>query len=801
MLTILLLLAMVATVATPAAAQQGWTGTVANLDAILPGNAIGFGAIDSDAAGNVRAIWNERAEDGIHTVIQTTLRSRETGIWSDPVEAFRTSATPGVVCTQLLVDDGGNAAASCHVDSAEGELVTLLVLRYSVSTDSWAVQEMESAIGLLQPHLAMDDAGNTYAVWRSATGALRLRRHTASTDTWSSIIDLPFAGSLPRMVADAAGNLFVTWRTSTEAHAIKAAHYDVATSRWSDVATMPVPPHSLGALDLAIDPTGHVMVVWGQWTSVGTHSAIRASRYAPSTGWGPVIDVASRPGEFAEPRVVTDDAGNALVAWLAWYGPARSRIEAATYAGAAGTWSPVTSLSPFSSAVTWPVVTDDDAGNATIAWLQSEGPLSVARSVRYTTAAAAFGPTVDIAPAVPYLPLVWMTSDRSGAATVMWQGRTLRHVAVETTRWEPTPPPPAILWAAVVPGALRAHLRPLEQTEPDFFATNYEYSINDGATWIPRQPASTASPFDFVGLPGGTTVLRLRAVNRAGAGPVSEPYPVTLSAAPDPPAHLSVTAIVGELVTVAWDAPTGGVPPQGYVLEGGGAPGEVLATLPTGSIAPRFTLRAPTGVFYIRLRAFSGAVWSEPSNEVPIYVNVALPPSAPTNLLGLVNGSTIALSWMNTLSGGAPTSMRLSVSGSWTGTLSLPFGETFSFTDVPAGHYAMSVSGVNAAGVSAASNTVTLTIPGACSGAPATPRNFVAAASGRTVYLAWNPPMSGPAVRDYNIRITGSYIGTLSTPVRTLSGAVAPGTYSVSVEASNSCGVSDPTPVRTITIF
>jgi predicted phage tail protein len=237
------------------------------------------------------------------------------------------------------------------------------------------------------------------------------------------------------------------------------------------------------------------------------------------------------------------------------------------------------------------------------------------------------------------------------------------------------------------------------------------------------------------------------------------------------------------------------------MLEGGNHPGEVLATLPTGSTAPTLTFTSPAGVFYLRVRAFSGASWSAPSNEVRLHVNVPVPPSAPANLLGLVDGSTIALSWINTMEGGAPTSVRLNVSGSWSGTLPLLLGEAFRLTNVPAGSYTISVSAVNAAGESPPSNAVALTFPGACSGVPATPRNFVAVASGRTIHLAWDPPVSGAAITDYSVLVTGSYIGTLTTSARTLSGAVAPGTYSVSVIATNPCGASAPTAARTLAIY
>ena len=118
-------------------------------------------------------------------------------------------------------------------------------------------------------------------------------------------------------------------------------------------------------------------------------------------------------------------------------------------------------------------------------------------------------------------------------------------------------------------------------------------------------------------------------------------------------------------------SPSDGITPTGYVLEGGVSPGQVLASIPTGSTETTFTFSAPTGAFYIRLHSVAGATRSEASNEIRIVVNLE-PPSAPANLLALVNGSSVALAWMNTTIGGAPTRLIVEVTGSLTTALSLP---------------------------------------------------------------------------------------------------------------------------------
>ncbi len=57
--------------------------------------------------------------------------------------------------------------------------------------------------------------------------------------------------------------------------------------------------------------------------------------------------------------------------------------------------------------------------------------------------------------------------------------------------------------------------------------TNYAYSIDDGQTWIARNPAAVTSPITIPNLTNGSSYnVRLRAINPFGAGPASLPITV-----------------------------------------------------------------------------------------------------------------------------------------------------------------------------------------------------------------------------------------------------------------------------------
>lgn len=299
----------------------------------------------------------------------------------------------------------------------------------------------------------------------------------------------------------------------------------------------------------------------------------------------------------------------------------------------------------------------------------------------------------------------------------------------------------------------------------------------------------------------GQDSFTYRATNSGGASNVST-VTLTVSAAttPQPPSHVRVRRVVGNTVTLQITPPTHGPQPRQYVIEGGVGPGQVQASLPTGTANPVFTFTAPTGAFFARVHSITDNGRSGPSAEFPLFVNVRRPPSAPESPLALANGNTIALAWKNTFEGGAPTAVMLDVTGTLNATLSLGLTEAFQFAGVPNGTYTLRLRAVNATGSSAQSTPVTMTFPSVCSGAPQPPTNVAVSRQGRVLSVVWDPAASGVAPTAFVLNVTGSYNGSLPTGGRSLSGAVGPGTYNLSVVATNACGASAPSAVQTVVV-
>jgi hypothetical protein len=300
----------------------------------------------------------------------------------------------------------------------------------------------------------------------------------------------------------------------------------------------------------------------------------------------------------------------------------------------------------------------------------------------------------------------------------------------------------------------------------------------------------------------GTDTFSYRAVSSSSEpGNIVTVTIATAPRAPDPPSGLYAVSIVGSTVTLRWSAPVGDPAPTGYLVEGGLSPGGVIASFATRGTAPIATFEAPRGSFYVRIHALSGSTRSVASNEILIHVNVPVAPSAPANLLGMVDGSNVALAWTNTFAGGPPATVLLEVTGAANTTVPVSATESVQFAGVPDGTYTVRLRAQNPGGVSAgASNSVTLTFPGDCSGVPLAPTNVLMFNSGPTIVVIWEPPMTGAAPTSYVVDVNGAFVGSFPTTRRSLAGSAGPGSYTLSVRATNACGSGPATAPQTVTI-
>lgn len=139
-------------------------------------------------------------------------------------------------------------------------------------------------------------------------------------------------------------------------------------------------------------------------------------------------------------------------------------------------------------------------------------------------------------------------------------------------------------------------------------------------------------------VPPGTYFWRVMAIGPSGAasGPSAEDQFTVGSGGcvpPGPPQNFTFS-VAGARVMLRWAPPASGSPPTAYVIEAGSAPG--LANLFVGSIPgapPETAVDAPSGTYFVRLRAQNACGLSGVSSEQVITVGGGNqpPPPPPTS--------------------------------------------------------------------------------------------------------------------------------------------------------------------------
>ncbi len=357
------------------------------------------------------------------------------------------------------------------------------------------------------------------------------------------------------------------------------------------------------------------------------------------------------------------------------------------------------------------------------------------------------------------------------------------------------PDPPTTLSVAVSGASLQLAWTPATTGAA---ATAFAVAVGTapGTTTLPVQ--TTAATSLTVAVPSsGTYYARVQAMNAAGSSIASPEAEAVVSLTggrpgrtPRPRAWTS-----GRALFMEWDAPGGGDPVTGYVLEAGSAPGVAnLAVLPLSAVRS-FSTGVPVGTFWLRVRAVNGEGTGDPSEDIGLVMGAANGcvglPLAPAPLAATVNGSLVALSWGAPAGGVAPTSYVL-YAGVAPGRVDLvSFGTGSTATTwagaAPPGNYYVRVAARTACGIGPLSNEVHAAV--GVTAPPAAPGLLSGGVSGRIVALTWSAPASGPVPSSYVVEAGStsgaSDIASIDTGsvATSITGPLAPGQYFVRVRA------------------
>ena len=291
----------------------------------------------------------------------------------------------------------------------------------------------------------------------------------------------------------------------------------------------------------------------------------------------------------------------------------------------------------------------------------------------------------------------------------------------------------------------------------------------DQETWTEIASSVTFTSYLHRGVTIGTTYhYRVSARNSIGLGTTSDTASVTARAAKVPSAPRDLAATVhGITVDLSWARPRfdGNDPTVTYLLETS-TDEETWETLEASTTALSY---AHTGLelattYHYRVSARNSLGLGAPSLTMATTWEALYAPSAPQNVTGIADGTTINLSWEAPDSdGGAAISgyrVEASTDGeTWTDAASSATGTTYAHTGrTLETTYQYRVSARNSEGLSTPSDTTWVTALETVV-APGAPRNVTAASGGRhSIELSWDLPASdgGASVTSYKIERTTS---------------------------------------------
>jgi hypothetical protein len=780
--------------ASAANAQTGWSGEITNLS--LPNEQATDLQLEMDGVGNAFAVWTTKGSTS--DFVKASRLPAGRSHWSEPVTFSVPGEAPGIAeHLDLAISAEGDAVAVWTRRAPVDTKGVIHFMVYDATADSWQPGTVPGAVNASHPSVVLREGVHTFTWFETA-----LKSAFRTATGWSSVTTIAEAPAFPtrsdnRLVIDGAGNITVAWAGPN--HEFLAAQSQSGSQTWGParpIAYVIGSPHA--RLELAADDTtGNVAAIWGTFSL--NDWVLGSARFVRTANrWVRTLNSFGLSEPYGR---IAAGANTEIAIWLTpgpsapnhdGYGARAVRCDYRTSSCSAWRGEPEVSAD----------VAIDGAGNALALWQRDAGGQWIAQARRYTAAtdswsAATVLGSMGETPSSPNGQRFKVAMHASGHAVVGWLFESTNESSLRVTEWIGLPAAPSITTIIPANEALTVEFNAPPTTDAAFQATDYEYSLDNGTTWRQRTPASAASPLVIGSLINGTAyTVRIRAINRAGAGAASAPASATVGAILLAPIDFRVASNVGNTVTLAWTVRPESVPPTAFAIEGGLTPGSVLASVTMGSATRTFTFTAPTGAFYARVHAVSDTTRSSPSNEIRLFVNV--PPSAPENLTGQAVGSLLNLSWRNSIAGGAATAITLDVTG--TVSMSVPLSgtaESFAYHGVPPGTYTFSVRAANRSGVSGSSNSVTLTFPGACP-APGAPVGLTADYTNGAVILNWTAAPGGTLATSFRIEV-GSDAGlaniavvTTGSAATTFSATAPRGSYLARVRALNSCGISSP---------
>lgn len=348
-----------------------WQSAVQINDDGVCGTGLGALALAADAQGNAYAVWHD-VRAGNYDVYFAFRPAG--GAWTGPVVVNDDGGATDQWYPAIAVTANGNALAIWS-DGRSGTLDVYSSFR--PAGGAWGANTLlarsrPANVGCLYADLALDAAGNAYAVWQEVyVGAtvvygdvLFARRLAGGSWTGSEQVSDSPGWTLGLAVAvDPVGNAHVVW-TSEAGMGDITYDYRPAGGAWgTDVHVDDGGPASAqDSPDIAVDNAGNAHAVWRNYQGAGGPGVHHA--YKPRNGaWSASTRVGDDSG--IQPAIAVDSFGNAYAMWTA-----HSDIYFA-YHPAAGSWDPTLQVNDDTAGADQydPALAVDPAGNGYALWM------------------------------------------------------------------------------------------------------------------------------------------------------------------------------------------------------------------------------------------------------------------------------------------------------------------------------------------------------------------------------------------------------------------------------------------------
>jgi hypothetical protein len=341
---------------------------------------------------------------------------------------------PGIQQVATAMDASGNAFAIWIQRDVVGELdQSIWVNRYSASTGEWgtpAPLDAQADGGVNEPQIAMDAKGNAMVVWRQYLGTapgIYAKRYVAGIG-WGD--DVHIGGSVqtrasqPQIAMDAAGNAFAVWDQNDDQPPVSgisiwARRFDAANAAWDDAVPIESTGEFSNAPQVRADASGTAVVVWTRLTLLENGVGSIWSNRFDGQAWGMAVPLDTTTGDAGGPSIAMDGQGNALALWVQADGT-QYNIWANRYKSASQTWGEPVQVSSKGSAY-YPQAAFDPAGNAMAVWAQKNGTNLFEESARQMDASTgAWGAVASLGQSTAFAEAPQIAMDASGNAIAVW---------------------------------------------------------------------------------------------------------------------------------------------------------------------------------------------------------------------------------------------------------------------------------------------------------------------------------------------------------------------------------------------